>query len=48
MPVTERSVFNEIIPNIEKFDKNLSAADIAKQYQASVKTFETDAFVSLR
>ena len=48
MPLTDKSVFNDVMPNIEKFDNNLSAKDIANKYRTDAKTFETDAFVSLR
>jgi hypothetical protein len=48
LPLKEKSVFDEILPGIEKFDPTVSAKEISEGYSKDVKRFDTDCFMMVR
>merc|ERR1712086_513604 len=47
-PLREKSVFDDILPGIEKFENTVTAQEIADRYSKDVKKYDTDCFVMIR
>ena len=46
--ISAKSVYNEILPDIPKFDSSFSAKDIENHYRKNLIRFDTDCFMTLR